>query len=118
VRPVLFIFAWIFFGLGVIGAFLPVLPTTPFLLLSAYLFSKSSPRFHAWLLSLPLAGAALEDWNRRKVIRPKAKILCSSMITGSLIFIWLSVPIHVAIKVLITLILVSVMAFVNLQKSR
>ncbi|HLW58072.1 MAG TPA: YbaN family protein [Bacteriovoracaceae bacterium] len=117
-KPVLFIFAWFFFGLGVIGAFLPVLPTTPFLLLSAYLFSKSSPKFHAWLLELPLAGAALEDWNKRRVIRTKAKILCSSMIIGSLIYIWLGVPIHVAIKSLVTLILVSVMIFVNLQKSR
>lgn len=95
-----------------------MLPTTPFLLLAAYLFSKSSPRFHAWLLALPLAGAALEDWNRRRVIRIKAKLLCSGMISGSLLFIWLSVPIHMAIKGLITLILVGVMIFVNLQKSR
>jgi uncharacterized membrane protein YbaN (DUF454 family) len=118
VKPVLFIFGWIFFALGVIGAFLPILPTTPFLLLAAYLFSKSSPRFHAWLLSLPLAGKAMSDWNERRVIRPRAKLLCSTMIIFSLVMIWLKAPVYIALKVALTLILGGVMIFVNLQKNR
>lgn len=117
-KLILFGLGWIFVGLGVIGAFLPVLPTTPFLLLAAFLFSKSSPRFHAWLLSLPLAGESLEDWSRRRVIRPRAKILCSLMITASLGGIWGIAPVHVALKICLTLILISVMIFVNLQKNR
>src|SRR5690606_32225428 len=98
--------------------FVPILPTTPFLLLAGYLFSKSSPRFHSWLLSLPLAGRGIEDWNQRRVIRPRAKILCSVMITASLFSIWLMAPVHLLLKVILTILLVSVMIFVNFQKSR
>ncbi len=113
-----FILAWICFILGFIGAFLPVLPTTPFLLLSAYLFSKSSPRFHQWLLGLPIAGEAILDWQKNRVIRKKAKFLCSSMISLSLWVIWSSGQIMFSIKLGVSLILISVGVFVVTQKDR
>ena len=69
-------------GLGVIGIFLPLLPTVPFLLLSAFLFSRSSPRLHTWLLSHPQFGPLIEDWNRSGVIRPRAKRLATLSIVA------------------------------------
>jgi uncharacterized protein len=112
-----FILAWISFGFGVIGAFLPILPTTPFLILSAFLFSKSSPRFHSWLLGLPYAGPIILDWDQNKIIRPRAKVLCVLMLLMSGGVIWLSVKIPFIIKLLVTLILFSVGVFVVGRKS-
>lgn len=115
---VLFILGWISFILGVIGAFLPILPTTPFLILAGFLFSKSSPRFHAWLLNLPYAGPAIKDWNEKKEISIRAKILCTAMILFSLTLIWIQAPVHLAIKIFLTIILFSVNLFVLTRKSR
>lgn len=49
-NPILFICAWILFGLACIGIVVPVLPTTPLLLAATFLFMKSSPRAHAWIV--------------------------------------------------------------------
>ncbi len=64
---------WISVLLGLVGVFVPILPTTPFLILAAFLFSKSSPRLHLWLTSMPYFGSAIIDWESNKVIRPRAK---------------------------------------------
>lgn len=62
--------------LGIIGVALPVLPTTPFILLSAFCFSKSSDRFYRWLISIPTFGKSIQDWNEKGSVNRKAKILC------------------------------------------
>ncbi len=116
-KLVLFVLGWLSFILGVIGAFLPILPTTPFLILAAFLFSKSSPRFHAWILNLPMAGVAIKDWQQNRVIKTRAKILCGSMILLSLFFIWNHPRILLMIKILVTVILGSVGTFVVTRKS-
>ena len=116
-RWVLFILAWLSFVLGIIGAFLPILPTTPFLILSAYLFSKSSPRFHAWIMNLPIAGSAVRDWQENRVINPRAKFLCASMIFLSCFLIWRSERIPLIIQILVTTLLGSVGTFVVTRKS-
>ncbi len=110
--------AWISFSLGIIGAFLPIIPTTPFLILSAYLFSKSSPRFHAWLLGLPIAGKGIKDWQENRVIRPRAKVLCATMITFSLAVIYSTPTIPLGVKLGVTVLLISVGSFVVTRKNR
>lgn len=113
-----FILAWLSFVIGFIGAFLPILPTTPFLILAAFLFSKSSPRFHTWIMGLPVAGDAVRDWQRNRVINLRAKFLCGSMILLSLFLIWRSAGIPLVIQILVTVILGSVGTFVLTRKSR
>ncbi|MFP2768097.1 YbaN family protein [Oceanisphaera sp. KMM 10153] len=56
-------------GLGMLGAFLPVLPTTPFVLLAACLFGKSSPRVHRWLVNHPWFGGMIRDWQAHRGLR-------------------------------------------------
>lgn len=75
--------------LGILGAFLPLLPTTPFLLLAAGCFFRSSPRFHDWLVSHPRLGQPLKDWESEGAISKRAKTVSLAMILGSLIWIWL-----------------------------
>lgn len=64
-----------FVALGFIGAFLPVLPTTPFLILAAACFARSSPRLENWLLQHPLFGPLLRGWRERGAIPVKAKLM-------------------------------------------
>lgn len=81
---------WLCVCLGVIGIFLPLLPTTPFLLLAAWLFGRSSERFHLWLLNHPRLGPMVRAWQSgeglpRRVRRRVLLLLWLSM--GLSIFI-------------------------------
>jgi hypothetical protein len=61
-------------GLGAAGAVLPLLPTTPFLLLAAFCFARSSRRLHNWLLRHRQFGSLIEAWRRERAIPRRAKI--------------------------------------------
>lgn len=63
--------------LGIIGVVMPVLPTVPFAILSAFCFSKSSPRLHKKILNLPKIGPVVQDWETHGVISAKGKWLCT-----------------------------------------
>ncbi len=81
--------AWIFLGLGILGAFLPLLPTTVFIILAAWAFAKSSPEREAWLLNHPKFGPPLRDWRKYRAIPIRAKCLAYGLISCSaLISMW------------------------------
>lgn len=92
-RYVYLTIGFIFVGLGFIGVWLPVMPTVPFLIVAAWCFSRSSPRFSRWLYNQPLFGPMLCDWNERGAIHPKAKLLAAiSMVFGFSMFYFLVKP--------------------------
>ena len=62
-------------GLGIAGIFLPVLPTTPFILLAAACFARSHRRFHEWLRAHRLYGPMIDEWQRYRSIPYRAKII-------------------------------------------
>lgn len=66
-------------GLAVAGAILPGLPTTPFVLLAAGCFAKSSPRMHAWLLANRWLGPMVRDWESHRSLPLKVKWLATTM---------------------------------------
>lgn len=65
--------------LAAVGVLLPLLPTTPFVLLAAFFFSRSSPRLHALLLHHRLFGPIIREWERYGVIPLKIKLLSSAL---------------------------------------
>ncbi|MEM1436338.1 MAG: YbaN family protein [Pseudomonadota bacterium] len=64
---------WLALGLGTVGIFVPLLPTTPFVLLAAFFFSKGSERLHQWLVNHPRIGHYVRDWEAEQVIPPIGK---------------------------------------------
>ena len=83
-RPLLITGGFLCVGLGILGLLLPVLPGTPFFLLAAYLFSKGSQRWHAWLLGQRHMGPMIREWNEHGMIRPRAKVMCLTIMALSM----------------------------------
>ena len=79
VRYMLLAVGWLFLALGAIGVFLPVMPTVPFLLVTAWAWSRSSHRLHKWLYRNKTYGPHLIAWNKYGVIPKHAKILAIGM---------------------------------------
>lgn len=84
VRLLLLIAGWMSLVLGIIGILLPILPTTPFILLAAACFARSSERFYLWLLNHRLFGSVIRDWRVHKSIPLRAKIIAICLIVITL----------------------------------
>ena len=81
VRIIYLVVGYLCTTLGVIGAFLPVLPTTPFLLVALWAFSKSSPRLKNWLYHHPRYGRTLQQWFEYGAISVRVKVIaCTAML--------------------------------------
>ncbi|CBW27223.1 putative membrane protein [Halobacteriovorax marinus SJ] len=116
-KAIFIAFGFISLLLGVLGIFLPLLPTTPLLILSAFCFSKGSEKLHSWLLSRPKIGGIIKDWEENKVIRPKAKLISAIMIILLFGYTLIFVKVHITIKIISTLIGISVLSFILTRKS-
>jgi len=96
---------FIFLGLGVIGVFLPLLPTTPFLLVSAACFARSSDKWHRWLLSNRIFGPLIKDWQERKCISISTKIFAISLVVlfggYSIVFLLTDIKLRILCTLLI-----------------
>ncbi len=85
-RILLVIIGTISLILGIVGIFLPLLPTTPFLLLSAALYFKSSPKLYDWLLSQKHLGPYIRNFREKKAIPLRAKIISITLMWGSMLY--------------------------------
>lgn len=77
-------------GLGIAGAVLPLLPATPFLLVAAFAFARSSPRFHGWLIGHPSLGPLILDWQQHRCIGRRAKAAALIAMGAALAISWLA----------------------------
>lgn len=111
-RPLLLAAGWVCILLGAIGVFLPLLPTTPFLLLAAACFARSSPRYHRWLMSNKHFGPLLTQWRRSKEIPPGIKVK-AMVITAMMFAISITVVDVLALRVLLICIAGCVLVFLG-----
>ena len=86
VKIILTIIGLITLGLGIAGIFVPVLPTTPFLLLSATLFLKSNRKLYDWLMNHPKLGPYISNFLEHKAIPLRVKILSISILWITLLY--------------------------------
>lgn len=81
IRRLVYVGLGLFFvGLAILGAILPLLPTTPFLLLASYFFVRSSPRLHGWLWRSRWFGPLIRDWEQHRGVRPRVKYVTLAML--------------------------------------
>ncbi|MGF1453967.1 MAG: YbaN family protein [Alphaproteobacteria bacterium] len=79
---------WVFVGLAAAGVVLPLLPTTPFLILAAACFTRASPRLEHWLITHPRFGPVLTAWRERGAIPRRAKVLAVIALAASYGIFW------------------------------
>lgn len=85
-RAAYFTAGWVFVALAAAGVVLPLLPTTPFLLLASTCFVRSSPRCQRWLAESRWFGPILRDWNERRAVRRSVKIV--AVVTVLIVLAW------------------------------
>jgi uncharacterized membrane protein YbaN (DUF454 family) len=73
-----------FTAIGFVGLLVPLLPTTPFLILGAACYSRGSERFERWLVTHPRFGRSVREWRAHGVINPRAKVFATLGILASL----------------------------------
>ena len=119
-KTICIILGTISLGLGILGIFLPLLPTTPFLLLTAALYFKGSPRLYQWLLNHKYFGTYIRNFRENKAIPLRAKIISLLLMWGTMLYcIFFLIPL-VWVKILLFLIAAGVtypiLSFKTLKK--
>lgn len=97
---------------------MPGLPTTPFMLLALWAFSKSSKHFHNWLYNHRIFGPHLQHWHQHRVISVQAKALAIVTMSASFIYLAMFTTINVWIKITIALVMVYGAFYVLSKPSR
>ena len=105
-------------GLGIIGVFVPILPTTPFLLLAAACYMRSSERFYRWLINDRIFGAYVRNYIEGKGMPVKTKMF-------TILLLWLTIALTVAfavenmvVRIVLLCVAVGVTAHIALIKKR
>ena len=82
-------------GMAYIGVITPGIPYSPFIVFSAYCFSKGSERMHNWIMNHKLFGPFIKNWGEKRVFPTKMKYFMLAMMSSSLVIMWLTaVPVR------------------------
>lgn len=117
-RPAFLALGWASVGLGIVGVIFPVLPTTPFLLVALWAFSRSSPELADRIRNNPRLGPYIRDWEEFGVIPPKAKLLAVAMMAGSFAYLWFGTAAPAWAAILVAAILAAIAAYILARPGR
>ena len=116
-RTVYLVLGWVLVAVGIVGAFLPLLPTTPFLLLAIWFFARSSPKMESWLFNHPRFGAGLRAWRDERAIPTRTKALAVSMIAASYAVMWFTSHPSPTVAIIVAAILICSALFILTRNS-
>ena len=108
-RTILISLGWLCVGLGFVGIFVPGIPTTIFLIIALWAFTKSSEKLRHWLLNHKRFGPILNNWQKHKVVPRKAKILMVILMSLAVVlFYYSSQNLYLTIGLIIILVSVAI----------
>ena len=108
-RTILISLGWLCVGLGFVGVFVPGIPTTIFLIIALWAFTKSSKKLRHWLLNHKRFGPILNNWQQHKVVPRRAKILMVVLMSLAVVLFYYSLQnLYLTIGLIIILVLVAV----------
>ena len=107
-RWVLIVGGTFFVVMGVIGIFLPLLPTTPFLLLAAWCYARSSKRFYNWLISNKWFGSYIKNYREGKGVPVKVKVISITFLWIMILFSVIFIIFNIYIRLILILIAIGV----------
>ena len=108
-RMILISLGWLCVSLGFIGIFVPGIPTTIFLIIALWAFTKSSKKLRNWLLNHKRFGPILNNWQQHKVVPRRAKILMVVLMSlASILFYYSLQNLYLTIGLIIILVLVAI----------
>ena len=110
-RTILISLGWLCVGLGFVGVFVPGIPTTIFLIIALWAFTKSSEKLRHWLLNHKRFGPILNNWQEHKVVPRRAKILMVVLMSLAVVLFYYSLQ-NLYLTIGLIIILVSVAIYV------
>ena len=117
-RTLYLVAGWLCILLGIIGAVLPLIPTTPFILVAAFCFSRSSERLHQYLLNNKIFGKVIKDWENDGVIPFKVKLLSTSMMIVMVSYPLFFKTFHMGLKAVVVITVLMVMTYIWTRPSQ
>ena len=116
-KTIYIVLGFISLGCGIFGIFIPILPTTPFLLLTAYLFAKSSPRFYYWLINNSLFGSYIRNYKEHKGMLLIHKIVVIVLLWAVIITTIIYATEELWVRVLLAVVAIAVSAHILMIKT-
>ena len=117
-KPLLLGTGWMCVGLGAVGIIMPLFPTTPFLLVAVWAFSKSSPELAERIRNHRLAGPYVRDWQDEGVIPTGAKIVALTMMAAALGYMIFGAVVPAWAVAIVATVLLAVAVFILTRPSR